>query len=158
MRDSVILAVTGHRPHKLPREPARLQRFASAMIKSTAPDAVITGMALGWDLIIAEACRRARIPFYAYVPGLGQESRWTLSDQEQYHFLLAKAALVVRVTNDPCEEASYELRNRRMVDDCTELSSFWNGSFGGTANCIRYAVDVGRPHTNWFTQWLEYKG
>lgn len=156
MSESLILGVTGHRPDKLPADTPRLIRFASAMIELHAPAKVLTGMALGWDSIVAEACRRLRVPFEAYVPGLGQDRLWSPEDSLQYHFLLSKAARVVRVTDGPCDDVAFELRNRRIVADCTRLAAFWNGSLGGTANCVRHAASVGRPYTNWFTDWKDF--
>lgn len=156
MSKTLILGVTGHRPDKLPADRPRLVRFASAMIELHAPAKVLTGMALGWDSIIAEACRRLRVPFDAYIPGLRQDLRWSPEDSLQYHFLLNKAARVVRVTDGPCDDAAFEARNRRLVDDCTRLAAFWNGTLGGTANCVRYAVSVRRPYDNWFTDWKNF--
>lgn len=157
MSESLILGVTGHRPDKLPSDKPRLIRFASTMIELHAPAKVLTGMALGWDSIVAEACRRLRVSFDAYVPGLRQERLWLPEDQLQYHFLLSKAARVVHVTDGPCDDPAFELRNRRLVDDCTRLAAFWNGSLGGTANCVRYAVSVSRPYINWFKDWKDFE-
>jgi len=157
MSEILILGTTGHRPNKLPNNTPRLIRFASAMIELHAPAKVLTGMALGWDSIVAEACRRLRVPFDAYVPGLGQDRLWSAEDSLQYHFLLSKAARVVRVTDGPCDDAAYEARNRRLVDDCTRLSAFWDGSLGGTANCVRYAVSVRRSYVNWFFDWKDFQ-
>jgi len=156
MKMTRILGVTGHRPHKLPANRPRLLQFASAMIKLHAPEHVLTGMALGWDMIIAEACRRLGVSFDAYVPGRGQERLWDQDDREQYYFLLTRAFNVVHVTSGPCDDVAYELRNRRLVDDCTELAAFWDGSLGGTANCVRYAVHVGRKYNNWYTDWKDF--
>lgn len=153
MGNPLILAVTGHRPHKLPASHLDLRDFAREKLRATQPSTVLTGMALGWDQIIAEACRLERIPYVAYVPGGGQERLWSPSQSEWYFFLLSKAERVVFATLTPCDDAAFEIRNRRMVDDCTLLASFWDGSLGGTANCVRYAVDVGRPYSNWYVEW-----
>ena len=35
-------------------------------------------------------------------------------------------------------------RNEEMVDRCDLLIGVWDGSKGGTYNCINYAIDHGR--------------
>lgn len=155
MTTPTILAVTGHRRVATQTAHLKLLEFATAKLTACAPSKVLTGVALGWDQLVAEACRRLRIPYEAYVPGIGQGSRWEHSERLNYEFLLAKAARVVYVTDGPCTDVAFELRNRRMVDDCTELAAFWSGAEGGTANCLRYAVKVGKPYVNWFPEWVK---
>ena len=46
-----------------------------------------------------------------------------------------------------------QLRNEAMVNDCDLLLALWNGTSGGTANCIRYANSVKREIRN---LWSDY--
>ncbi|MFZ2410072.1 MAG: hypothetical protein WAW23_00725, partial [Candidatus Methanoperedens sp.] len=39
---------------------------------------------------------------------------------------------------------AYQRRNEFMVDAADVLAAFFDGSPGGTANCVRYARSVGR--------------
>ncbi len=39
---------------------------------------------------------------------------------------------------------AYQRRNEFMVDASDALAAFFDGSPGGTANCVRYARSVGR--------------
>lgn len=32
-----------------------------------------------------------------------------------------------------------------MVDRCDRLIAVWDGSNGGTGNCVKYAKEVGKP-------------
>jgi uncharacterized phage-like protein YoqJ len=36
-------------------------------------------------------------------------------------------------------------RNKWMVDHCDALVAIWNGTSGGTANCVKYALSVNKP-------------
>lgn len=35
-----------------------------------------------------------------------------------------------------------------MVDDCDSLLALWDGSSGGTKNCLDYARKKGKPYIN----------
>jgi len=76
----MILSGTGHRPDKLGgySDSAfdNLVKIAEDYLKESKPDKVISGMALGWDQALAEACVNLNIPFIAAVPFKGQESKW----------------------------------------------------------------------------------
>jgi uncharacterized phage-like protein YoqJ len=39
-------------------------------------------------------------------------------------------------------------RNEWMVDHCDILYAFWDGTSGGTANCVKYAAQIGKPYVN----------
>lgn len=142
-----IFAGTGHRPDKLGGYSAatddRLRLLASWHLEQHPCHVVISGMAAGWDQALAWAAIEHKIPLVAAVPFQGQELRWPLGARNQYHELLSKAADVVIVDPDVRDDIearrAFDKRNRWMVDRCTHLLTLWNGSSGGTANCIRYA-------------------
>lgn len=160
------LAVTGHRPAKLggwsPQARERLYRFAISRFEAMPfyPERVLTGMALGWDLAVAEACRTMGIPFIAYVPCEGQELRWNPEDQQRYRELLGAAHEIENVPGG--EYAAYKMlrRDEAMVDACDELLALWNGSSGGTAHTVNYARQGGLfghvKITNCWPEWLEF--
>lgn len=163
----MILAGTGHRPNKLrigaldgyhPAVHARLVDLAHAALQREAPTRVISGMALGWDTALAEAAVDLGVPFDAYVPFAGQESRWPEASRRRYHDLLAHAARVVVVSPGGYAPDKMQLRNERMVDDSDLLLALWDGSAGGTRNCIDYARSVGHRHRNLWTSWMRHTG
>ena len=45
-------------------------------------------------------------------------------------------------------------RNKWMVDHCDEVLALWNGTSGGTSNCVAYANKIGKPINN---LWEKYK-
>lgn len=125
----------------------RLAKFAKETLKTIQPDFVISGMALGWDLALAEACDWVNIPFVAYLPCKGQAAAWSEQFQNLYENLLTYADKIVVVSPEYTPVCMQE-RNRRMVDNADHILALWNGSPGGTSNCIRYAEKIGRPVTN----------
>ncbi len=156
-----MLAVTGHRPEKLLGYGApaflHLTRFASSQLRSVKPQTVITGMALGWDQAVAEACCQLGIPFIAAVPFAGQERRWQDPDQKRYTDLLRCAKRVEVTAKGGYEAWKMQRRNQWMVQQCKELLALWDGSAGGTANCVRYATARKVPIIDCWDEWLKFK-
>lgn len=104
------------------------------------PDFVITGMALGVDQWMAELCILNEIPFVAAVPFEGQESVWPPHSKGKYHQLLAKAHEVVFTSEPGYASWKLQFRNEWMVNKCDLLLAVFNGTSGGTANCVSYAI------------------
>lgn len=150
-----IMAVTGHRPDKLGGYSNfdKLVYFASCEIKMHNPRIVITGMALGWDQAIAQACVTLNIPFIAAVPFQGQDKIWPIESQQKYKELLNKAQHTVLVSNGSYHPSKMQIRNKWMVDQCSYLNALWNGSEGGTANCVKYAKNKKVKVYNCWEHW-----
>jgi len=142
----VILGVTGHRD--LCGKDARLHQYVLGFCEMAkridAAFEVITGMALGFDTIVADVCLELGVPFTAAIPFDKQEECWSLEQQDHYWDLLRKAKHREYVSTGPYHPAKYQKRNEWIVDNCELLLACWNGSSGGTANCVRYAERVGR--------------
>lgn len=146
------IAGTGHRPDKLCgyRVPNAMSDCVGNLLRQyllrERPEEVITGMALGFDQWLAWMCIELNIPFAAYIPCDNFDSRWPDYSREQFRHLMQRAARVVQVSpGEPYHASLMQRRNARMVDDTDKVVSLWNGSPGGTANCIRYAMAVGKP-------------
>ena len=143
----MIVAFTGHR--KLGGYgPSPIQTAVRAAIKTLLVEhdvnEAVSGMALGVDQWAAEVCIELSIPFTAAVPFDGQEWRWPSAAQLRYRELIAKAWHVQVVC--PGEYAAWKMqrRNEWMVNNSDTLLAVWDGSSGGTANCVQYAREVGR--------------
>lgn len=144
----VIVAGTGHRKTGL--SDAALTECAARHLKEIAPEIVISGMALGWDMAIAEAADSLGLPFIAAVPFLGQDRAWSDDQRRRYAALLLRAEEVFVIGEVVCD-ASFERRNRWMIDRSDLLLAFWDGSLnGGTANAIRYAE---KKRVRWTNAW-----
>jgi uncharacterized phage-like protein YoqJ len=144
----MIVAATGHRPDKIggydyyaPQRVWIREQMRKALVDLQA-DRTISGMALGVDQDFAQVSIELAIPFIAALPFIGQESRWPKSSQDYYEWLLERADEVVVIS--PGEYAAYKMqvRNKWLVDNSDALVSVWDGSPGGTANCMTYAKDI----------------
>jgi len=156
----MIICGTGHRPDKLGGYGIdahnRLVQLAVDYMILSGPQRVISGMALGWDQALAEAAIMLQIPFTAAVPFAGQECAWPMESQRYYHHLIAQADCVVQVCEPGYAPWKMQKRNEWMVDVSMRVCALWNGTQGGTANCVRYAEQCGRPIDNLWPQYQLY--
>lgn len=139
----MIIAGTGHRPDKLPLgyHPSMMS-LMKRTIRSVLPDnttEIISGMALGWDTALALVALEEGIPLVAAVPFVGQETRWKEADQKVHRQIVRRASRVVVVSKGGYSPAKMQTRNMWMVDTADRILALWDGSDGGTANCVRYA-------------------
>ena len=146
----MIIGCTGHRPDKLggyklpnPTYIHVCQEIEKAL-KEFKPDKCISGMCIGVDQWFANICVKLGISFIAAVPFVKQEVMWPEKSRIIYQKLLAKANEVVIVSEGEYSAAKMQIRNEWMVDRCDLLLAIWNGTKGGTANCIDYAKKIGR--------------
>ncbi len=149
------VAGSGHRPDKLGgygnlAEHARLEHVGACFLAALRPDVAISGMAQGWDTIFARAALRVGIPLIAHVV-CGrhlQPSRWPEVARLEYHRILSLAFRVDTISPGPWRNAALQERNESMVDAAYLVVANWDGSAGGTANCLRYAKRRGVPVVN----------
>lgn len=160
----MIISGTGHRPNKLFKSNyyslenrIKLKEFAKDKICEIRPRVtlVISGMAQGWDWALAEAAVELNIPFDAYIPFTGQESRWPKHTQEEYRNLLDKARNIKNIGGEGYAVYKMQNRNIAMVDDCESVLALWNGTKGGTGNCIDYAKSINKDIINIWDDWNE---
>lgn len=156
----MIVAGTGHRPDKLGgyRQSVldRLIDLALDSLRSIKPKLVITGMALGWDTALALASIELGVPFHAYVPFKGQELAWPKDSQIKYRDLLKSSDKVVVCSPGDYSNEKMQIRNEQMVNDSDLLMALWNGSPGGTRNCLEYAGSVKRKIVNVWPYWIKH--
>lgn len=147
----MIVAVTGHRPDKLGGwyQPNPVYNFVvqglHAAFTELKPSYVITGMALGVDQWAAEVCLNMGIPYVAAIPFEGQDSIWPPHARAKYAYLMKSANAAYVISPGPFEPKKMQLRNEWMVRECQTLVAVWDGSNGGTSNCVGFAQSIGRP-------------
>jgi uncharacterized phage-like protein YoqJ len=148
----LIITATGHRPNKLggygKDVRAKTWKVAHNYLGLSLATEVVSGMALGWDIAFAEAAFGLGIPFVAAVSFEGQESKWPEESRVHYHKVLKKAKRVVIVSPGGYSAFKMQERNAWMVDYSSRICALWNGSPGGTSNCIEYAEAMLRPIDN----------
>lgn len=143
------IAVTGHRPNKLGNEYDLVGPYSNHIFKKlqqvidvykhTQPY-LLTGMALGVDMMWAKLAIMNNLSFIAYIPFNGQELNWPKKSQKLYHQLLSNAEEIIVCSPGSYTAQKMQIRNIKMVDDCNLLAGVWDGTQGDTANCINYAI------------------
>lgn len=148
------IVFTGHRPNKLRNDYNLTSDFVLGIkrriieiiesIPSHVDKEIITGMALGVDQLAAMIAIELGIPFVAAIPCIGQESKWPYKSIDRYQHLISEADLVHYVTREPYNNTCMQKRNEWMIDQMTNLDDIliavWDGTSGGTKNCIDYAI------------------
>lgn len=144
------LCFTGHRPNKLGgyKPDAILNMKVKAALSLAINEfadkhgrnnvSFITGMALGVDQWAADILIDEDLPFIAAIPCKGQESQWPEKAQDHYHFILSLATQVVCLAEKYTHECMND-RNRWMVDHADHVLAIWDGTPGGTGQCVGYA-------------------
>lgn len=142
------IAITGHRPNKLNGDYElksdlvnEIRNEIQNIITQYNINYLITGMALGIDTLFALLAIENKIPFIAAIPCINQEKMWLQKSKDLYHKILKHPLCSINYISD--KEYDLECMNKRnewMVDNCDLLIAVWDGTSGGTANCIKYAV------------------
>jgi uncharacterized phage-like protein YoqJ len=148
--NSMIIGFSGHRPSKIggfelpnPTYIYICQQLEKRLLELK-PEKTVSGMAIGFDQYAANICIKLGIPFIASVPFLGQETRWPQKSQETYRKLLAKAAEVIIVSEGGYAAWKMQTRNQHIVDISDLLIACFDGTTGGTFNCVQYAKQQGK--------------
>ena len=106
-------------------------------------------MALGTDMVFALAVLELKdegyqIKLHCAIPFRGQSNRWARESQFLYDSILELADKVTLVSNEEYRPWLMQKRNEFMVDEADKVIAVWNGSSGGTKNCIDYAIKSGK--------------
>jgi len=157
------VCVTGHRPNKLwgydlnnKHWQELKQVFKDYLIQHSVSEAY-SGMALGVDTVFALAVLELKqegfpIKLYCAIPCLKQEKMWPQSSQDLYHTILEKADRKFLVTKDTYKPYLMQVRNQFMVNHSDRVLAVWDGTSGGTKNCVTYAkqkeIPVDRIYPN----------
>ena len=158
------LGFTGHRRQRLTQYTkdvdSRLYDLAKQVLIKYQPTEVISGMALGWDMAVANAAKSLDIPLIAMIPFYGFSNNWHFRDRVIFDALIEYADNNGKViyVNDP-GYAVWKLhkRNESIVDRCDLLIALWDGvEKGGTYECIKYASKVDKSYNNVWKSWIKY--
>ena len=148
------LCFTGHRPQKLTGFKASDNKELLLALKDMIVDHIenkgvttfISGMALGidiWSARIVIALRESKYPhikLVSAIPCANQYSIW--KDQkvvDEWNYIVENADVVHYVSDEPYTAWCLQKRNEWMVDNSSHIISVWDGTAGGTSNCIKYA-------------------
>ena len=153
----MIICGTGHRPNKLGGYKKEVERklynLAYKWLLANKPKKIISGMALGWDQELARAAVDLNIHTVAALPFENHHSIWPHWQIERYINLLSNCNEVIKVCEGGYEKWKMQKRNEWMVDNSDKVLALWNGSVGGTNNCVTYALGIPKAVIN---LWDEY--
>lgn len=153
----MIIAATGHRPNKLGGYGSdafnKLCELAKSYLRETNPDGVISGLALGWDQAWALGAMELNIPVHGASPFEGQESQWPQSSQDLFRKIVAECSSMTYVCDPGYAAWKMQKRNEWMVERCHRVAALWDGSSGGTGNCVKFAQSFPRDIDNLWSRW-----
>jgi len=149
----MILAITGHRPNKLNNEYNHIGSCSNyvkdefkKIFKKLSVDQIISGAALGADLLAIETAIELQIPVTAAIPCDNQEKIWPKSSQDFYRELLQHPLVTKHIVcPGPYQAWKMFKRNRWMVNRANYLVAVWNGTRGGTYDTVDYARSIQMP-------------
>lgn len=150
--------VTGHRPNKLGgyhgERAMKIQGEVYNKLKEVIVSLVqmgynrfISGGAVGVDQLFILAVLELRmlgLPISLTIarPFPSQSSKWPEHIQKEFQQMCDNADEVVDVSDDPYEVQKMYIRNHWMVDKSKTVIGVYNGGFGGTKECLDYALST----------------
>lgn len=135
----MIIGCTGHRSFQ--HNPQDMKSKVHSILYKNNPDIIISGMALGFDQLVAEVCVENGFPLLAAIPHENQDALWKKEQKEHYKYLLENCTKIHHVTHG--EYSLYKLfkRNKWIVDNSSALLAYWNGrKKGGAFHTVNYAT------------------
>ncbi len=152
----MIICGTGHRPKYLPcgyneNHPwlIDLKLRIEEKLLELKPQAVISGVALGFDTWLAQTALQLNIPLWCYIPFPQQGIKWPTQSRKIYQELLDKSEKQV-ITSSMYSTECFFVRDRKMVDDSDLVLALWNLEMlsGGTYYTVQYAKECNKELIN----------
>ena len=150
----MTVAFTGHRPGKLPFSENdadilylafrhKLRRTIDRLIELGC-DRFISGCAVGFDTWAAEDVINAKkentwVRLWCAVPYPNQDEKWNLKDRNRRKRILDQSDSQI-ILSDRYTPTCFHKRNRYMVNMADVLVCCFDGSPGGTAYTVDYAL------------------
>lgn len=151
----MILGLTGHRQNKMGGYDDSKNKYGQIKFRllqifsELKPAKIISGMAIGVDQWAVEAALELKIPVLALIPCAAQESKWPGKVQERYKEMLADIILaggeVKYISDKPYTNICMQVRNEAIVSNADMMLAVWDGSSGGTGNCVS-AANIAKKH------------
>ncbi len=138
---AIKIAFTGHRHLKYNQVVSYMNK-----LHQDYPDAIwITGGAVGLDSLAASFAMAHNIKLWLILPfPHGVMSKFWTQAQRDVLERSIKYCDKFSVLSPVYDKSIYLRRNERMVDLSDIVAAFWDGSPGGTGNCVRYAQSVSK--------------
>lgn len=156
------IAGTGPRPKNLGFEYSGIGRYSNYIRKEVKtyleilqPELIYSGMAEGYDRILAQVAIELRIKVIAAIPFIGQDSLWSEESRKIHTVILTNKLVTVHYVcqKETTKETEFwqiakwlQDRNEWMVNQLKpnegdKLLACWDGRTekSGTYNCLKYA-------------------
>ena len=147
------MAFTGHRPNKLygydleSEGNVKLSNMVREQLLEEIEngfDHFITGMAMGADMLMAIEVLVLRqegynIKLECAIPCENHTKKWTVGYQDLWSKIVEDADIVTYVSDKPYTAWCMQKRNEYMVDNADKMLGIYDGTKGGTGNCVDYA-------------------
>ncbi|WP_442636539.1 SLOG family protein [Rossellomorea marisflavi] len=161
---------TGHRPNKLhgynpvtegnSKMLWKLRELIIDQIENNHVDTFITGMALGIDMWAGRIVLKLKekypsIKLIAAVPCLNHSGKWNQASKNEWQHIIDKCDKVHYVSNEAYTAWCMQKRNEWMVDNADYVIAVWDGTKGGTGNCVNYARKKNKSITSLHPMSLE---
>lgn len=162
---------TGYRPSKFPflldKSSNEYLKFDNLLLKSLTSlidggcNKFYTGMAMGFDILAAEAVvllKKAfpekEIKLICVIPFENQEATFSLEWQNRYNEIIKNSNETI-VLSHKFYKGCYQQRNIYMVDNSDYILTWYDGKAGGTRNTLKYAEKNLKYIININTNYLE---
>lgn len=146
---------TGHRPNKLkgydPKDNKELLwSLHKEIVRHIEEEKVYTfinGLALGidmWSARIVIKLRQTKYPnikLISAVPCKNHSNKWPQQSQKEWQEIVDLSDEVIYVSEEEYKPYLMQLRNAWMCDNSEFVIAVWDGTQGGTGNCVKYAQD-----------------
>lgn len=153
--NSFSCCFTGYRPNKFPykisRKDPEFLKFENRLYETVSElldkgcDTFYCGMAMGFDLLAAEAVlffkqteKYENVRLIAAIPYKGQDKGFSELWKKKYNRVLAASEKQVLIS-DSYFAGCFQKRNIFMVDNSDYVLTWFDGERGGTKNTLDYA-------------------
>lgn len=149
----MLVGVTAHRPQSIDNDFSLtspkwewISKELKGFFEDINPTVVVTGMALGGDMLAAEVAFDLDIKVRAVIPFEGQESLWEEDQKKRYHEILKNCFDVFYTAEGGYANWKLHARNHFIVDNTNVMCAIWNGGYeGGTGSTVKYAEKREKP-------------
>lgn len=154
MNKEITCCFTGHRPGKIFSYDPKTEDNQKMLwqlrdeivnhIEIHNIDTFITGMALGIDMWAGRIVLKLKetyphIKLVAAVPCKNQYNKWNEQSKKEWQHIINKCDKVHYVSEEEYTSWCMQKRNEWMVDNSNFIIAVWDGTKGGTVNCVKYA-------------------
>lgn len=156
---------TGHRPNKLNGyEPSQnkellwtIHECVINLIEKENIDTFINGVALGVDQWSAKIVLKLKekyphIKLISAVPCKNQHKKWKAASRKEWQYIIDNSDQVIYVTEEEYNSKCMQERNEWMVLNSEIVIAVWNGTSGGTGNCVKFAQQKNKRIINLWKQ------